>query len=159
MVKYLKLCNIKIQSLYLSQQSYWRLSTENPYQHTTLLPQENPHQKTPFYQPNLIYLLQKELQKGTKIGISITFTKYNAITGKHTVDYNSGHAMTLWHLDDTYCYLTDSDSDPDVMKVEYQKHAFVFNESPDKFGWPNYGRILNEKKKNIHTRKPARNKK
>ena len=28
-------------------------------------------------------------------------------------------------------------------------------ESPDKFGWPNYGRILNEKK---HTRKPARNK-
>ena len=27
--------------------------------------------------------------------------------------------------------------------------------SPDKFGWPNYGRILNEKK---HTRKPARNK-
>ena len=29
------------------------------------------------------------------------------------------------------------------------------DESPDKFGWPNYGRILNEKK---HTRKPARNK-
>ena len=29
------------------------------------------------------------------------------------------------------------------------------NESPDKFGWPNYGRILNEKK---HTRKPARKK-
>jgi len=33
------------------------------------------------------------------------------------------------------------------------------DESPDKFGWPNYGRILNEKKKNVHTRKPARNKK
>ena len=29
------------------------------------------------------------------------------------------------------------------------------DESPDKFGWPNYGRILNEKK---HTRKPTRNK-
>ena len=29
------------------------------------------------------------------------------------------------------------------------------DESPDKFGWPNYGRILNEKK---YTRKPARNK-
>ena len=28
-------------------------------------------------------------------------------------------------------------------------------ESPDKFGWPNNGRILNEKE---HTRKPARNK-
>ena len=33
------------------------------------------------------------------------------------------------------------------------------NESPYKFGWPNYGRILNESKKNIHTPKPARNKK
>ena len=31
----------------------------------------------------------------------------------------------------------------------------VIDESPDKFGWPNYGRILNDKK---HTRKPARNK-
>ena len=28
-------------------------------------------------------------------------------------------------------------------------------ESHEKFGWPNYGRILNEKK---HTRNPARNK-
>ena len=24
----------------------------------------------------------------------------------------------------------------------------VYRESPDKFGWPNYGRILNEKSKN-----------
>ena len=91
--------------------------------------------KVPYYEDNLIHNLNSILEGSNCCCLSITWTKYNSFYDTYQVNQYSGHALTLWKIDETNAKLiiTDSDSDPSNIIKEADNYDYFVNTDPEKY--------------------------